>query len=248
MSQGGFTDVRARGARVTMAAITVMAAVALASSSAPAGAQVGYEPPESPYRDLYSRHEITAFGGWFLPRRDPAGVAPQGGPMGGVRYELHAGGPAFFYARLGASGTHRTVLDPTLNAPQRVVGEERGPLLMGDLGLSASLTGRRTWHGLMPVISAGAGAVSDLRSGTDIGGFSFGTRFALTAGAGVRWLANQRVQLRADATDVIYRINYPDTYYLRSADATQVLEAKQARSLWTHNVALSFGIGYLIGR
>jgi hypothetical protein len=234
--------------RLARRSTLVAAAVAALALSANAGAQVGHEPQESPFRDVYPRHEITAYGGWFLPRRDPAGVAPQGGPLGGMRYEFYAGGPAFFYARLGASATHRDVLDPTRAQADRNVGEERGPLVAGDVGVSLSLTGRRTWHGLMPVLSAGAGAVSDLRTGTDIGGFSFGTRFALTAGAGVRLIVSERFQLRADASDYVYRINYPLTYYVTGPDDTEVLPARQARSLWTHNVGLSLGVGYLIGR
>jgi len=66
-----------------------------------AGAQVsvGYPPQDSPYRDLEYHSELTAFGGWFRPASDPAGVAPRGGPMGGIRYEINVGGPVQLVAR-----------------------------------------------------------------------------------------------------------------------------------------------------
>ena len=68
--------------------------VACATISVSAQAQVGYPPAESPFRDLPFRQEATIVAGYFAAGKDPVGVAPQSGPLVGVRYEARIGGPA----------------------------------------------------------------------------------------------------------------------------------------------------------
>lgn len=213
-----------------------------------AGAQVGHDPAASPYRDINVRQEWTAFGGWLAAKKDPVGVAPQGGPLAGARYELYLAGPAFLVGRVAAAHSTRTVLDPTQPAATRVAGEESGPLGLVDVGLEVSLTGPRSYRSLVPVLGVGAGLATDFRSKLDLGGFGFGTRFALTGGAGIRWTPGGRVQLRADVSDYLYRINYPASYYVPASDNSSVLGPRDSRSVWTHNVALTLGASYLFLR
>ena len=77
---------------------TAAAAVALLASTA--GAQVGYPPERSPYRDVEFRQELTLFSGYYAAGQDPAKVAPQSGPMLGLRYDVRVGGPASLTARV----------------------------------------------------------------------------------------------------------------------------------------------------
>jgi hypothetical protein len=223
-----------------------IALVALAASAA--GAQVGYDPARSPYRDLQHSHEITGFLGWFLAKKDPAGVAPQSAPMVGARYEYRVGGPAFLYGRVAGVLSERTVLDPAQPRAKRDLGTRSDPFLMADAGLALGLTGARTWHSLLPVVSGGVGIATDFKS-ADVGGYRFGTPFVLTLGGGVRIIpGSQRLQARLDLTDHLYRISYPDRFYRSGVDGTAILGLDVARSRWTHNLGVTLGGSYLLGR
>ncbi len=85
-----------------------LSAVALVLAATNARAQVGHLPDNSPYRDLETSQELTFFGGRYRAGPDPIGIAPRGGPMFGLRYEIHVGGPALLMARCSC----RVDLDP----------------------------------------------------------------------------------------------------------------------------------------
>lgn len=228
----------------------ILGAIAAVIVGAPgAAAQVGHTPAASPYVDLVYRHDVTTFTGYLNTRRDPAGVAPRSGPLAGVRYALHLSGPASFTARVAYGRSERTVLDPLEPAAARVViPAAKVSLLMADAGVALSLTGFKSWNRIVPELNGGLGFVSDFRTEGDVGGFSFGTRFALTVGAGVRYVPGGRFQLRADVTDNLYRISYPDSYYRTASDGTTILSATQQKALWTHNPSITLGVSYLFWR
>ena len=211
-------------------------------------AQVGYEPEESPFRDLQYRQELTGFLGWYDAGRDVAGVAPQGGPMVGARYEVRVGGPAQFTARFARVASERKILDPAKPADERHVGTEDWPLYLADLSLSLNLTGQKSWHRLVPVLNGGAGIVSDFESDADVGGYRFGTQFAFSFGAGLRYVPGGRFQARVDLSDWIYQVEYPEAYRLPASDSTSVIRSTQALRNWKHNVALTVGASYLFFR
>ena len=211
--------------------------------------EVGYPPERSPFRDLEYRQELTGFAGYFAASRDAAGVAPQSGPMVGVRYEMRIAGPASFTARVANVFSERTIIDPAEPASTRVVGTESWPLLLGDVGVTVNLTGQKSIRRLVPVLSAGLGVASDTKGGgSDVGGYRFGTTFALTLGGGVRWVPGGRFQLRADVQDYLYQIKYPSTYFAASGGADPVLTNPNSRSMWKHNAALTIGGSYLFFR
>jgi hypothetical protein len=223
------------------------AAILLGASGA--AAQVGHEPRESPYVDLVYRHDVTTFSGYLSTRRDPAGVAPRSAALAGVRYALYLTGPASFTARVAYGRSERRVLDPLEPANSRVVLPAASvPLMLADAGVSLSLTGFKSWHRLVPELNGGLGFVTDFRTKSDVGGFAFGTRFALSLGAGVRWVPGGRFQLRADVTDNLYRISYPRSYYVAASDGTTIVPADQPTAFWTHNPAVTLGVSYLFWR
>ncbi len=231
---------------VVPAALALVAAALLAM---PAAAQdVGYLPEESPYRDIPWRHEFTAFSGYFMASEDPAGVAPRSGPMAGVRYDVRLGGPAQFYARVSGVSSERMVLDPRAEPGERELGTKSLGLFMADVGISVNVTGQKSWHGLVPVLAGGVGIATDFDT-EDIGSYKLGTPFALTFGAGLRWVPGGRFQLRVDVTDHLYQIRYPSTYYQSTATPpTPLLERTQKDNVWKHNAALTIGASYLLGR
>jgi len=225
--------------------LPAIAAVALFSTGA--AAQVGYPPERSPYRDVEFRQELTLLTGYYAASKDPAGVAPQSGPLVGLRYDIRVGGPASLTARVARVFSERTVIDPLLTAPDRDLGTQSWPLYLSDVGLTLALTGQKSLHHLVPVVSAGAGIASDFRK-EDVGGFRIGTAFALNFGAGVRWVPGGSFQLRADVTDHLFQISYPTTYYVAPTNGDAVLGGSQSRNVWKHNAAITLGASYLFFR
>lgn len=233
--------------RLLAGACTAVALLTAAPTLASAQ-DVGYLPDESPYQDLAHRQEFTFFTGFYAPSKDPAGVAPTSAPMFGLRYEIRLGGPAQFYVNLAGSRTDRTVLDPTKGPEDRVLGVQDVNLLMADLGIGINLTGQKSWHGLVPTIAGGLGIASDM-TGKDPGTFRLGTPFALSFGGGVKWVSSGRLGLRADVTDHLFQVRYPDGYYQPPAAGVEPILAPSAKqNVWTHNAALTLGVIYQFGR
>ena len=224
------------------------AAFALLIVVRPAQAQVGHLPERSPYLDLEYSQEFTVLGGYLRARHDPAGIAPQSRAIEGVRYELRLAGPLSFDANvIGGMGT-RNVIDPLKPAASRNRGTVSNAVVAADLGLALNLTGTRSWHHLVPQVSAGLGAVQS-KARDDSSGFAFGTRFAFVAGGGMKYVpTGTRFQLRADITDRIFKLDYPDAYYRLASDNTAVLPGSTSKSFYTHHTAFTVGVSYLFGR
>ena len=226
--------------------LTTAAAVVLLAPAA--GAQVGYPPERSPYRDIEFRQELTLLTGYFSASTDPAKVAPRSGPLLGARYDVRVGGPASLTVRAARVFSERNIVNPVLSGDARTVGTEAWPLYVSDVGITLALTGQKSLHRLVPVLNAGAGVVSDFRK-ADVGGFRIGTAFALNFGGGVRWVPGGPFQLRADVTDYLYQISYPGTYFSAPAGGGEaVLGGSQGRSVWKHNAAITVGASYLFFR
>ena len=219
-----------------------------ATVAAPATAQVGHPPERSPYRDLEYTQEWTFFGGYFTPRMDPVGVAPQSGEMYGARWDLRIGGPAYLYGRMAAASLHRRVVDPKQPIGQRFVGTVTLPLLFTDAGFGVNLTGFKTWHGLAPELLLGGGTTADLKGRADVGKYQFGIPFTMTFGGAVKWVPTGRWQVRADWSNYLYQIRYPETYFLRVGTDDPVLLPGAVHSHWYRNSALQLGLSYLYHR
>lgn len=220
----------------------------IAASLAPISlqAQVGYPPAASPFRDLLYRQSLEAEIGYFMPRTDPAGAAPQHGPLVGFRYAVQFANPLVISARVATAFSERDVIDPAAAPAERVTGRQTSQLMLADVNIGLALTGFRSWHHLVPEVSLGGGMVADFK-GADAGGYKFGAPFAITASGGVRWVPGGRLQMRLDLTDRLYRISYPQTYY-QTTGGEPVLGPREANSLWTHNPSISIGVGYLLDR
>jgi hypothetical protein len=168
--------------------------------------------------------------------------------MEGIRYEATVGGPAQIYARLARVNSQRNVIDPTAPAATRQLGSQSWPVYLFDAGLSLNLTGQRTFHGVVPVVTAGGGLVSDLDKSVDADPFNLGTTFAFSFGAGLRMVPGGRFQVRADIGTYMYQLKYPTQYYVAATDNTAVLPEKQAKNFWKRNGAFTLGVSYLLFR
>ena len=213
----------------------------------PASAQVGHDPESSPYSDLEYNQEITPMFGYVRTRHDPAGVAPQNYPVLGLRYEWTLTGPLAISSDLIGGMSTRDVIEPTHPVATRSKGTERNAIGAFDVALALNLTGQKSWHHLVPQLRGGIGFVSS-KAQDDSSGFAFGTPFAFSIGGGVKYVVGGRLQLRADVTDRIFKLAYPDAYYRTTSDNTAVLDASTPRSFYTHHTALTVGVSYLFAR
>ncbi|MDP9177604.1 MAG: hypothetical protein M3O61_07995 [Gemmatimonadota bacterium] len=219
-----------------------------AGSSAAAQVSTGYPPERSPYRDLEYHHEATLFGGYFRPSADPAGVAPRGGGLAGIRYEVVVGGPAQLVVRLAEAFTERNVINPTEPAATRSLGVRSWPVYLADAGISLNLTGQRSFRGIVPVIYTGLGIATDAGKKVDEDPYRLGTTFAISVAGGLRFVPGGRLQIRADVGTYMYQIKYPSQYYVLTSDNTSVLDADQAKNFWKRNGAFTLGVSYLLFR
>ena len=248
-----------RAYRVALALGVAAAGVGNVRGAAAQGGQIGYPPTRSPFTDLEYNQSFTVLGGYFHAAKDPAGVAPQSGPILGLQYDL-GGGPAIFTTRVRTVFSDRTVLDPARPVATRVIGTEKRPLTMADVGLTLALTGSRSYHGFVPLVHAGAGVVTNF-GGADPGGFTFGTSFALAYGLGFRYVpsAASRYALRVDLGSTLYRVRYPASYarpstgylgstYVGTADSSSIVPTDAPLSRYRNNLALTAGVSYLFHR
>lgn len=222
--------------------VTVAFAAAVVTwSPIVAQAQVGHLPGSSPYEDFKIGQSLSVLGGWLAVKRDLADVAPKAAWNAGLRYEIGVGGPASLFARYMASPSERRLLVPTNPSATRQIGTPGTTTHLMDAGLDISLTGRKTWHRLMPSVSGGAGLVSDFAK-ADTGGYRFGTKFAFNYGFSMRYLPKRGPQVRIDATNFLWQYQYPDRYFVRAADTTSILSDTRNREAWRGNWSLSAGV------
>jgi hypothetical protein len=230
--------------RACGAALAVLSFAAFAPLAAQQ-TQVGRLPENSPFRDVEFTHEFTIFTGYMSAAGDPAGVSPAGGPLLGARYDFHATGPLFLYARVAEEFTDRLARDPTRQPGKREIGRFGWPLTFADVGLSVSFTGEKSWKRFQPMASIGAGVVSDWMTAPDRGGYTFGTTFLFTMGAGFRYTPDRRWQYRVEMLDYMNEISYPTTYTdTPPGGAAGLLPAGSSRGVWRHSWNLQIGAAY----
>jgi hypothetical protein len=225
-----------------------MGALALAFVATTARAQVaGHLPEKSPYRDLEASQEISFFGGHYAAGQDALGVGPRGGPMYGLRYEVHVGGPAFLMARFAHVNSERFPIDPTKSGSASQLGRQNVSLNLFDADLVINLTGQKSFHHIIPVVNLGAG-IASCNCTVKLDPYTFGTPFAFSFGGGLRYVPGGRFQLRADWGDYLYQLKYPNAYYLTPLNGTAAAGSRQAKSFWKNNRALTLGASLLFFR
>ena len=224
----------------------LLGALALVVTATTARAQVGSLPQNSPFRDIEVSQELTFFGGHYSAGKDPLNVAPHSGPMFGIRYEKHVGGPAFITARWSHVKSERFAIDPAKIGAARQLGKKSVGLDIFDVNLAINLTGQKSFHHIVPVVNVGAG-IASCGCNVDPDPYSFGTPFAFSFGGGLRYVPGGRFQLRVDWNDYLYQLKYPTKYYENTGSGA-VAAPNQARSFWKNNGALTVGASLLFFR
>ncbi|HEY9425614.1 MAG TPA: hypothetical protein VIR34_00560 [Gemmatimonadaceae bacterium] len=218
-------------------------------AAAPAAAQVGHPPSESPYHDIPFKQEITVYGGDYQGAIGRAGVGPTGGPVIGARYSIRLGGPVEATAHVARVATSRMVKDPLKVGNERLVGEESFGLYMADVGFALNLTGQKSYHRFVPVVGAGLGVVSGSGS-PDVGGFKVGTPFALNFRAALRFIPKGNISARLELSDNMFQLSYPAAYFRSPpiGEGTPILDRSAGDNQWTHHRVLTLGISYMFSR
>lgn len=218
----------------------------------PAAAQVGYAPDRSPYRELTNPTTLTATVGRFTSNGGSYGLGPNNGYTYGLRYAFRAN--KFIEISLNATRMQleRLQVDPFVPVAQRTTGPFAEPMIMGEFGLTANLTGGKTWRGLAPFVGVGLGAAfsEGFQSPSDTTGFRQGTKFVFTPHAGTRIFLSSRLHVRLEAKAVFWRLSYPRNTFgaVPPADPTAAPVVTDGRfTQWAPNGLLQVGVGYAIG-
>lgn len=220
-------------------AFSVVAAASFGARTV--SAQVGHLPSKSPYEDIKSGQDFTIFLGYFNSDIGDAGVLPKASAFGGMRYDLPIGGPGYLTARYSFMPSQRTYLLASNPRRTRILGTEDTKTHMVDVGFTVALTGRKTWHRMQPALSVGTGIATNFAK-ADTGGYKFGTKFGFTGGGSVKYVLNNSVSLRAEATNYLWRNSYPDAYFAAASDTTRVLTDSRKKKSWGGTWGYSLGI------
>lgn len=233
-----------------LAALTALAPLAGAIAPvASLGAQVGYPPSESPYRDLQGRQVFTIAPGWIMPGDDPAGVGPGSGLMVSGRYELFLTGPLWLVSRIGyAPGLERTIKDPEVTGAARIVGAKDEPLVLADVGFGLNLTGNKSWHRITPRVLGSLGMVSTFDSEYDLGEYRFGTKFVVSYGLGARISTGSAWEINTEFTHMFWQMKYPDSYGGDGSATDESIIGRGKLAPWQGNFMLSIGLSRYFGR
>ena len=217
--------------------------IALFLPSQRAAAQVSIN---SPYRFIDQSQAFGIWGGTVSSSKGTVDIGPQGGPIVGLRYGIRLSGPFTIEADVGYFPSTRAVRDSVVvNNQREQIGEADINLLIGLATLRFNLTGARTWHGLQPFVGFGGGAAVDLAGSTpqeealpaDIH-FDFGTSFAGHFGGGIEWFPSDRLTVRLDARNELWKVATPFAFLLGP------LGVETPEDEWVQNGVFTLGLSY----
>jgi hypothetical protein len=178
-----------------------------------AGAQVGFLPSQSPYREIQHGSFFELNGGKIYGGGGIVGLGPRDGTSEGFQFALRAKNTLQFSFGIWTAGTHRTQIDPQDSVAKQVKGIVAERLNAIEFGIQLNLTGGKTWHKLAPYAGIGLGLVHGAASPvTDTSGYSFGTKVYFAPAIGTRLFLGQRAYLRLDVRALIWNLSYPVVY------------------------------------
>jgi hypothetical protein len=198
---------------------------------------------QSPYQFIETRHTVSGYAGFLTTNTGRLDLGPQSAPIVGARYNYHFSGPLYGEAGLSFAPSNRTIYSAPRTNPTAIeaVGETSALLMFGEAGLKFNLTGPRTWYKLAPY------AVTTLGLAVDLSGTApeerdleieqlvdFGPAFAVSLGLGGNYFLSERLSIRAEARDYLWRLASPPGFSPTGARVTE----------WTNNFAFSLGASF----
>lgn len=241
-----------RRTTVERASIALLLICSLLGVHEAASAQVGHRPESSPYRELQARHVLSLVGGYLNGSSGTASVGPGDGPLTGVRFDVHVGGPANITFGAGRARLERIVIDPTRGPESRTLDTATQSVFLVDAGIDLLLTGEKTWHRMIPYVGTGMGfALGGKVAADTLSGYSFSTHFTTGPRLGVWLLPSKRITFRIETRDIIWRLKYPDGFFTAPANEpneASVLDPNIMKNTqWVHHLQLAITLGYTIG-
>ena len=213
-----------------------------------ADAQVGYDPANSPYRDITLRSGPVFFVGHLSNDRGRAGVGPSNALTFGSRYEIPAGRSLVLQFTAAYLKGDRFIIDPAADSasPARRTGPVTSDLLLTEFGLQLRLTGGKTWRGVAPYIGAGFGLLFEVNSPGDTtgSGYQFGSKLTLSGSTGLRWYPSRRLMVNADLRAQMWRLRYPVSFHTPASDGSRVVPLADPLTDWTLHPWISLGVGW----
>jgi hypothetical protein len=148
-----------------------------------------------------------------------------------------------------ASRLERLLINPTQGEDDRVLGTASQTVFLADAGIVLKLTGAKTWHGLLPYVGLTMGlAIGTSVPEDSLSGFDFGLHFQTGPQVGLRLHPTERIFLRLEARDVVWRLSYPNVFFEEpehDPDSPPVLNPLiQGENEWTHHLLLLAGLGF----
>lgn len=228
-----------------------VAAIAACAAPAVARAQVGHPPGASPYRFVEARRILALSSGYVWGDLGDARVGPSNGVLAGARFDALFESPVGITFNAFYAALERRIIDPTLPADQRTLGEARQEIVAIDGGLTFIFSGAKSWRGFVPYIGTSIGIAFGREVREDsTSGFRFGTRFLLVPQGGLRLHLSDRLSFDVLARDLMWRLSYPGSYFVvPPAGGDPVLDPNtQKGNEWTHHFTLQASLGWAIGR
>jgi hypothetical protein len=181
-------------------------------------------------------------------------VGPGNGPYAGARFDIHLGGPASVSFNAGVANLERVLIDPRQAPENRTIDTTTQAVALLDGGFDLLLSGEKSWHGMIPYVGAGLGLALGTSVNADsavISGYSFSTQFTAGPRLGVWVLPTDRITLRIEVRDIIWRLKYPDGFFSApefAEDEPPVLDANVMKDTqWVQHIGLTISLGYTIG-
>ncbi|UCC71042.1 MAG: hypothetical protein JSV86_11660 [Gemmatimonadota bacterium] len=220
----------------------------------------GAQQVPSPYRFIEAKQDLGITVSYVYADPGAANFGPQAGPAISVRYTRSISRPVSITPSLTYFTSEREVIDPSLEEGEgggsgsQVVGTESIDLLLVAGRFNLNLTGTRTWHRLVPYLSGGLGIAFELTGATTCfegstnpdcqieprERFDFGTSFLLQLGFGTVWLPRQRIGVRLEFLNHIWRLATPPGYYDPGVTIVPIPSGKD----WTNNLELGLTLSY----
>lgn len=224
--------------------------VLCALTSTPLGAQVGYAPGDSPYRDIRKGHTLTAQGGYFGGSGGELNMGPHNGTVYGGRYDIRTGSTIQLGLGISYGTLERFIVDPFVSLANRKTGPVPQSVTFADFAVQFNMTGGKSWHRLAPFLGAVVGLAFAEDTPADTSGYDFGNKFYLAPTAGFRFFLSDRIHIRTEIRGIFWHLDYPNSFQAEPREEPGTIENPNAvivgddLSDWTSSPWVQVGIGY----